>query len=146
MRNPHTFTLGAIRETAEPIVRAPPATVQARRAHTIEAIRARHIAVVERRNDEVADLHRRDILADGFNDPHELMADSFRFGGGGNAAVRPQIRTAHAGSNNPHDSITAGGEHRIGHLFEPNIPFTMNHSCAHGSTLFFPPCVSACVS
>ncbi len=77
-RHAHALALTAVGEAAEPVVAAPPAAVEARRAHAVAAVRAGAVAHVERRDDEVADAHDLDVGADGLDDADELVPDAAR--------------------------------------------------------------------
>src|SRR5690554_7962722 len=89
--NADALALRSIHEGAGAVVGAPPPTVQARGADAVAAVDAGVVAVVERRDHELADPHSRHIDPYLLDDTDELMADSTRSLGGRHSAVGPQV-------------------------------------------------------
>ena len=134
-RHADALALAAVREAAVAIVAPPPAAAEARRADAVAAVHARAVAHVEGCDDEVARLDVADVRPDLLDDADELVADAVRLVRGGHATVRPEVRAAHAGRDDAHDRVGAGGEDGVGDLFDADVAGSVDDGCEHASSL-----------
>ena len=95
-----------------------------------EAVGARAVAVGERGDHQVALLDRPHVGADVFDDAHELMAD--RAGLEGRvAAVVPEVGSADAREDDPHDRVGRLRDLGVGPVGDGDGLGPFENGCAH---------------
>ena len=90
----------------------------------------------ERRQHQVADPHARHVGADRVDDAEELVADPAAGLLRQPAAVRPEVRAAHAGVRHADDGVAAGLHLRVRHLLHADVLGTVEDGGAHGGSFW----------
>ena len=135
-RHAHALALAAVGEAADPVVRAPPAAVEAGGAHAVQAVHAGVVADVERGDHEVARRRSsRHPAPTSSTMPTNSWPMRCGFVGRRHAAVGPEVGAAHAGGHDAHDRVAAGGEHGVGDLFESDVTFAVDEGRQHAPSL-----------
>jgi hypothetical protein len=108
------------------------AAVHARRRDAVLAVRARPVAVGERRDHEIAPGDVLHLGPDVLDDADELVADPVRFGRLDHSPVGPQVRAAHAGRDDPHQRVIRMLYAGVRDVLDPDVARGMDEGGAHG--------------
>jgi hypothetical protein len=134
-RSTYDLALTAVDGMALVVLTAPVAALDARRVDAAKTESTRVVGERERCDDEVADIQRRDRRADLFDDAHELVTDTPRRLELIDAAIGPQVGSAHAGRDDAHDRIIVLDQLRIGHVVEADVVWGMKDGGTHVASL-----------
>jgi hypothetical protein len=132
---PDPLSLPAVHRVSLPVVMSPEAAVDAGRVHTPLAQGTGVVGEGEWGDHEVArldGLHGRSGLLD---DPDELVADPSGPAHLGQAAVRPEVRAADAGSHDADQGVTVLEQLRVVDVFESDVTGRVENGGSHGPFL-----------
>src|SRR6185312_16606151 len=104
----HELTLCPVGEVAAAVIRTPPSAVQAGRADAVQAIDAGHVAVVEGRDDKVADGDSFDVVAYRLDNADEFVADAVRLFRRDHTAIGPEVGSTDTRRDDANDGVAAG--------------------------------------
>ena len=131
LRNAHRLALAAVEVRS-----APEATVQAGGVQPFSAEDAGAVGPRERRDDEVAGLHRAYVGPDGVDDADELVAHPAAGLARLHLVVRPEVAAADAGAGNAEKRIGWFRDPGVGDVLDPDIPGAVHDGCFHRVLLF----------
>ncbi len=87
-------------------------------------------------DDELARFNSLNSAADLLNDAAVLMPHRCRLVYGADAAIAPQVRSAHACSRDPNDGICWLGDLWFGDFLKSNVPRSVKYSSLHDLVSF----------
>jgi hypothetical protein len=126
LRHPHGLTLAAVDAGLAPV-----AAVQARGLQALLAELAGVVGVLERRDDEVALAHARDVRAGLLDDAEELVADRPALLLRRHAAVRPEVAAADARPDDADHGVGRRDQLRVGHRLHADVAGAVDESRSH---------------
>ena len=126
LRDTDGFPLAAVERGA-----APPSAVQAGRLQSLLAEFAGAIGPGERRDDQIALLHRSHIGADRLDDADELVAHPVSGLARRHRVVRPEIAAANTRTGDPNQGISRLDDPGVGNGFDAHIVHAIHHSRSH---------------
>ena len=131
-RHADQLTLRAVDRQALLVAAAEERDVVADAGRAGQARLARAVAQRERRDHEVADVERGDLVAALLDDADHLVTHQ-ALRAVAEVPVAPEIRSAHAGGDHAHDDVGRGEDRRIRPVHESDIAGTGHDRRLHGS-------------
>src|SRR5207248_1662201 len=104
-----------------------------RRVEAGLAVRAGVVRGEERSDNELARADRGDLVTDRFDDAAVLVSERGRAIDRLDAAVRPQVRAAHAGGGQPDDGVRRLKDDRVVEVLQADVAGSVENGCAHGT-------------
>jgi hypothetical protein len=127
LRYAHRLTLAAV-----DVVRAVPATMQARAVQALPAEDARSVRPQERRHDEIADHERANVVADGLDHADEFVSDAATGVAVLHLVVGPQVAAANRSAGDADERVSRFDQMSVGDVFDPHVAGAIHDGCTHG--------------
>jgi hypothetical protein len=86
----------------------------------------------ERRDDQIADLHRLDVCADCLDDADELVSHAPSGVARLHLVVRPEIAPADRGAGDGHEGVGRLDEAGVGDGLDTDVAGPVHQGCTHG--------------